>query len=187
MEQPQIDCKGKKRFWNNNKNNKNDKKNDNKENQKNNKNHLKENNHLKEKRGYPRKKRYIMECLICKKITKEATEIPENKLRRKGGKKKRASHFCKALCLIWRRPTFPLGVAVSSARQGLTSLFEMVRGVHLLYNHQKYLKYLFNLHNITHIQEGNYSEVFGWLVLLGFDIAAFTPATYLSRRLQLPY
>ena len=76
-------------------------------------------------------------------------------------KKKRASHFCKALCLIWRRPTFPLGIAVSSARQGLTSLFEMVRGVHLLYNHQKYLKYLFNLHNITHIQEGNYSEVFG--------------------------
>lgn len=104
MEQPQIDCKSKKRFWNNNKNNKNDKKNDNKENQKNNKNHLKENNHLKEKRGYPRKKRYIMECLICKKITKEATEIPENKLRRKGGKKKRASHFCKALCntyLMW--------------------------------------------------------------------------------------
>ena len=76
-------------------------------------------------------------------------------------KKKRASHFCKALCLIWRRPTFPLGVAVSSARQGLTSLFEMVRGVHLLYNHQKYLKYLFNPYNITHIQEGNYSEVFG--------------------------
>lgn len=75
--------------------------------------------------------------------------------------KKRASHFCKALCLIWRRPTFPLGVAVSSARQGLTSLFEMVRGVHLLYNHQKYLKYLFNPYNITHIQEGNYSEVFG--------------------------
>ena len=88
MEQPQIDCKGKKRFWNNNKNDKNDKKNDNKENQKNNKNHLKENNHLKEKRGYPRKKRYIMECWICKKITKEATEIPENKLRRKGGKKR---------------------------------------------------------------------------------------------------
>ena len=41
MEQPQIDCKSKKRFWNNNKNNKNDKKNDKKENQKNNKNHLK--------------------------------------------------------------------------------------------------------------------------------------------------
>ena len=74
---------------------------------------------------------------------------------------KKAPHSCEALYAIWRRPTFPLGVAVSSARQGLTSLFEMVRGVHLLYNHQKYLKYLFNLHNITHIQEGNYSEVFG--------------------------
>ena len=54
-------------------------------------------------------------------------------------RKKRASHFCKALYLIWRLPTFPLGVAVSSATQGLTSLFEMVKGVHLLYNHQKYL------------------------------------------------
>ena len=53
--------------------------------------------------------------------------------------KKRASHFCKALYPIWRLPTFPLGVAVSSATQGLTSLFEMVKGVHLLYNHQKYL------------------------------------------------
>ena len=53
--------------------------------------------------------------------------------------KKRASHFCEALYLIWRLPTFPLGVAVSSATQGLTSLFEMVKGVHLLYNHQKYL------------------------------------------------
>ena len=27
-------------------------------------------------------------------------------------------------------------------------------------------------------------EVFGRLVLLGFDIAAFTPATYLRRRLR---
>mgnify|MGYP003516809018 CR=1 FL=1 len=53
--------------------------------------------------------------------------------------KKRASLFSEALGLIWQRPTFPLGVAVSSAMQGLTSLFGMVRGVHLLYNHQKYL------------------------------------------------
>ena len=30
-------------------------------------------------------------------------------------------------------------------------------------------------------------EVFGRLVLLGFDIAAFTPATYLRRRLRRPY
>ena len=82
-------------------------------------------------------------------------------MRKRLKKEKRPSADAEGLCLIWRRPTFPLGVAVSSARQGLTSLFEMVRGVHLLYNHQKYLKYLFNPYNITHIQEGNYSEVFG--------------------------
>ena len=30
-------------------------------------------------------------------------------------------------------------------------------------------------------------EVLGLLVLLSFDISAFTPATYLRRRLQQPY
>ena len=69
--------------------------------------------------------------------------------------------------------------------QGLTSLFEMVRGVHLLYNHQKYLKYLYL--TSSYIQEINISEAFGLLVLLGFDITAFTPATYQGRNLQPPY
>ena len=64
-------------------------------------------------------------------------EVLEVVCKRFGHKKE--PHFRKALCLIWRLPTFPLGVAVSSATQGLTSLFEMVKGVHLLYNHQKYL------------------------------------------------
>ena len=36
----------------------------------------------------------------------------------------------------WRRPTFPQTSAVSSAMKGLTSLFGMGRGEHLLYNHQ---------------------------------------------------
>ena len=54
-------------------------------------------------------------------------------------KAKKEPRICEALGLIWQRPTFPLGIAVSSAMQGLTSLFGMVRGVHLLYNHQKYL------------------------------------------------
>ena len=39
----------------------------------------------------------------------------------------------------WRRPTFPQTSAVSSAMKGLTSLFGMGRGEHLLYNHQNIL------------------------------------------------
>ena len=99
--------------------------------------------------------------------------------------KKRASLFSEALGLIWQRPTFPLGIAVSSAMQGLTSLFGMVRGVHLLYNHQKYLLISFDI--FSYIQESSTREVFGLLVLLGFDITAFTPATYQGRNLQPPY
>lgn len=52
----------------------------------------------KKKGGIPEKRGISWNVEFAKKITKEATEIPENKLRRKGGKKKRASHFCKALC-----------------------------------------------------------------------------------------
>ena len=39
----------------------------------------------------------------------------------------------------WRRPTFPQTSAVSSAMQGLTSLFGMGRGEHLLHSHQNML------------------------------------------------
>ena len=37
----------------------------------------------------------------------------------------------------WQRPTFPHGIAVSSALVGLTSLFGMGRGEHHRKNHQK--------------------------------------------------
>ena len=100
-------------------------------------------------------------------------------------RQKKEPRICEALGLIWQRPTFPLGVAVSSAMQGLTSLFGMVRGVHLLYNHQKYLLISFDI--FSYIQESSTREVFGLLVLLGFDITAFTPATYQGRNLQPPY
>ena len=53
--------------------------------------------------------------------------------------KKKASPKGDAFIKDWRRPTFPRTSAVSSAMRGLTSLFGMGRGEHLLYNHQNIL------------------------------------------------
>ena len=44
------------------------------------------------------------------------------------------------ITLSWRRPTFPPGMAVSSALAGLTSLFGMGRGGPCRCNHPKILK-----------------------------------------------
>ena len=60
----------------------------------------------------------------------------------------------------------------------------MGRGEHLLYNHQKYLQKMFNI--FRHIRDFLRKD-FGLLVLLGFDITAFTPVTYQGRNLQPPY
>ena len=61
----------------------------------------------------------------------------------------------------------------------------MGRGVHLLYNHQKYLLNIFN--DINQTYKKGVRKDFGLLVLLGFDITAFTPVTYQGRNLQPPY
>ena len=54
--------------------------------------------------------------------------------------KKRESHYFVTLFnLLGSDLLFHILVAVSSAIKGLTSLFGMVRGDHLLYNCQKYL------------------------------------------------
>ena len=106
----------------------------------------------------------------------------------------------------WRRPTFPQANAVSSARRGLTSLFGMGRGGPPCYSHHV------SLHVSTWLQKENarvtlafrkffqhfvplpsqcchpdlVREVFGLLVALGFDVAAFTPAPYQRVRLTRP-
>ena len=49
------------------------------------------------------------------------------------------------LLLIWQRPTFPGFTQVSSARGGLTSLFEKGRGEHPWYSHHKIFKVPYNL------------------------------------------
>ena len=70
--------------------------------------------------------------------------------------------------------------------QGLTSLFGMGRGVHLIYNHQKYRDRSINF-DINQTYKKGMRKDFGLLVLLGFDITAFTPVTYQGRNLQPPY
>ena len=71
--------------------------------------------------------------------------------------------------------------------QGLTSLFGMGRGVHLIYNHQKYRDRSMFSTLIRHTRKKAMRKDFGLLVLLGFDITAFTPVTYRGRNLQPPY
>ena len=81
-----------------------------------------------------------------------------------------------------RRLTFPQTSAVSSARAGLTSLFGMGRGEHRLCNHPNNG---FDIGNKTY-KGKRLRKVFGLLVPLGFDIAAFTPAAYQGRSLRPP-
>ena len=52
------------------------------------------------------------------------------------GHKKRQLLLNSCLYGIGRRPTLPPGLAVPSARSGLTSLFGMGRGVPRRYNHR---------------------------------------------------
>ena len=58
---------------------------------------------------------------------------------------------------------------------GLTSLFGMGRGEHHRYNHQK----IINVRNyVKKIFITILNEAYGLLVLLSFDITAFTPVAY---------
>ncbi len=51
--------------------------------------------------------------------------------------KKKPLQYEEAFDSLWRRPTFPLGIAVSLALAGLTSLFGMGRGGPCRNNHPK--------------------------------------------------
>ena len=86
-----------------------------------------------------------------------------------------------------QRPTLPHCIAVPSARTGLTSLFGMGRGDPRRYNHPKYGYWTKEKHCIAisslKVSATLFPESFGQLVLLGFDVATFTPAAYQRHRL----
>ena len=56
----------------------------------------------------------------------------------------------------------------------------------LTYKIDKLIKQNLSLNLSTTESTTTYEESLGQLVLLGFDIAVFTPAAYLRRRLQRP-
>ena len=99
-----------------------------------------------------------------------------------------------------RRPTLPHCGAVPSARPGLTSLFGMGRGGTPGLKPPKYAMCLSGaLTGRQKRREGEKStecelqgmrrwasKADGLLVLLGFDVAAFTPAAYRRRSLRRP-
>ncbi len=66
-----------------------------------------------------------------------------------GEAKKKPHKTARLLKYLWRRPTFPHGIAVSLALAGLTSLFGMGRGGPCRYNHPKVLCELKLVHYIS--------------------------------------
>jgi hypothetical protein len=66
---------------------------------------------------------------------------------------------------------------------GLTSLFGMGRGVPHCYSHLKSFN-IFMTMMLREKQKEHKWKVYGQLVLLGFDVATFTPATYQRDRLS---
>ena len=122
---------------------------------------------------------------------------PAEKKKIRGKKNKKASEIFRNLRLFIerrRRPTLPHCIAVPSAQVGLTSLFGMGRGgtppqqppkisFILFFKHNDYRTQAITVQWNTATEAQLSAKAFGQLVVLGFDIAVFTPAPYQRHRL----